>query len=247
MKRKVYFICLLVILYFVTSFSISTFKKENVIYFGETTKVIVSKNSFKIVDDNKKINNKKVKILFNNKFIDAYLYSSNDFNYNRIIYYAITENKEKLSLYNNLLAYSNDVNTKFYDLTIYNNIYSEDETLIREFISEKNLSLDNISNIKRISFDLDKDSKKENIYTISIIENKYFYTYNFIVDDEINVISESMDKNASVKKKYDNIYKIIDINNDNNYEIVMVRNNGEDEALTYRFYKYVNGEVVRIK
>ena len=81
MKRKVYFICLLVILYFVTSFSISTFKKENVIYFGETTKVIVSKNSFKIVDDNKKINNKKVKILFNNKFIDAYLYSSNDFKY----------------------------------------------------------------------------------------------------------------------------------------------------------------------
>ena len=104
-----------------------------------------------------------------------------------------------------------------------------------------------LSVIKRISVDLDKDSKKENIYTISIIENKYFYTYNFIVDDEINVISESMDKNASVKKKYDNIYKIIDINNDNNYEIVMVRNNGEDEALTYRFYKYVNGEVVRIK
>lgn len=247
MKRKLFILLILIILYFLSSILLNVFYKENIIYFGDTTKVVVSKNKFKIINKNKYISNKKIKLLFNNKFIDAYLYSNSDYNSNGIKYYAISSNKEKISLYNNLLGYSNNINTKFYDLIIYNNIYSEDETLIKEYIQEKNLTLDDNRIIKRISFDLDNDGIKENIYSISIIDESYYYTFNFIVDKEIISISESKNKNESVKKKYDNIYKIIDINNDKDYEIVLVKNNGEDELLTYDFYRYVNGEAIKIE
>ena len=254
-KNKIYIIVLLIIIFLLFDIFVHLNINENVIYIGNTTKVIVKDEKITINNKNTNLKLMKSKIYFNKEFIDGYIKSSKSKMNNGVtIYDAYNLNGQLLRFNDDLIAYTGKNNIKIADCNSSDFISTEDDKYIADFLLSEfgnGISLDvplSYDYYKKIIYDIDNDGDDEYIYSLDIIESGVSdYSYVFIVDDEEKILVSRKKgdiKDSNLPRVF--FFNLIDFNNDNNYEIVLRYKNGEYGKNIYKIYNY-NGEISEIK
>ena len=243
MKKRIVLLIILIISYFISIYVVNIFNSnKKIVFLGNYTKIYIG-NKIKIIDDNYKINNKKIKIYFNNEMKDAYLKSiKNDLFNNYIVYNDLGEN---LTYANDLIATTRNVNISIIEPVKDTINKTEFDKMFDELEVNKNKV--DYDSLEKYAIDLNKDVTNEYIifYNVNESEEKIHQyimlkdnnDYEQIIDTEINPL------------QYDSVgsslFKFIDIDNDGVYEIVLSRSNGDLLPSSYDIYSY-NGVVSKL-
>lgn len=245
MKKKPIIIIFIVLYVILVISYVFNFTKENYILFGTTTFVYYDDNNnikkIKYVDEiNKKLNYEKFKVYLNKKFDNYYINFYNEDN--ATFYNLYNEQYEKISSKELLLAVKGDLKVKVSNVQMETTIVDERDYLLD--ILKKHKINEEINVYSKQTLDIDNDNEKENIYMISNYGgkvNKVIYSYIFIEESNHSTIDVALTTNdpintAAIKQKY-HIWSV-DLDNDNNYEIVVSSIDGDDSPVYYEFYKY---------
>ena len=240
MKKRIIIIVLLVLLFLIVSFVYSFIEnREKIVFLGDYTKVYLNKDGIKVKNDNYKVDNKKVKIFFENVYLDVYL-SSVDMNVNQI-YYLYDDKGNRYNMAPDLIATTRNLklNIKTPVESIITN--SELESLIEELDIKKD-SID-MPKLKKYDFDFDGDKKNETIYYISYNLSESNFNNLFVVksDDNYEVFDSFEVDRIIPASKQKSIFKYIDFDSDGTYELVLTTNNGEDVPSKFEVYSYSDG------
>lgn len=215
-------------------------------YLGNYTKVITIGSKIIKVNSNTAIKLRKVKYYRNGNISKGFLKS----------YYVDGENEYYIASLNNKSLDIMDLvasgSLAKMDIVPPKNI-DEDLTAsslkdINSFLG-KTLSSDDIFDYKKITYDIDNDSKNEDVIYLSYMENNSLKKVAFI-SDEVNteIINKETDLENEVSE--DEIYSLVDLidfNGDSVYEIVISRCAGDDSPTYYDIYSYDNGIIKEIK
>lgn len=139
----------------------------------------------------------------------------------------------------NIIAFNQDSKAKIikYQTTDFT---KEDKNDLTKILKENNI-IDSVNSIeKKINIDLDNDSANENLYIVSNVmsddKSNKAYSLVYVKDNEkikfLEKIIEPKGKELSINKY--TLKAIIDINNDNKYEIILNSNNVDH---CYSIYK----------
>lgn len=247
MKKANVIMIILGIIYIILSIYLVFIKKDNIVYLGDGTEVIVKNDDIKITKNNKLMNFKKARILYNNEFIDGYIRRKKDDTSGFNICEVLNEEKKKIIFSNGLIAYSGNLNIKVGNYLKYSILTNTEKEKLMLVAEENNIS-GSISEAYRYDFDIDGDKKEESIYSFTIIEKSKINTLTFInTQDDYEIIDIKKDDYSKPNCKRSWFYRFIDFNNDDNYEIVLFQSNGDDSLGTYKIYQYINKSVIEIK
>lgn len=247
-KRIIFLLFILLILVNLVIIILNSFD-ESYVMFGTTTKVYYKNGNYSkikhISKPNSKLNYSKVNLFYENEFIPAYInvtYSENLYGYE--IY---NEDYEKLSVYPMIFS-SEDININM-KVGTSENLTDTDKENINKIIKENNY--DEYAHFKKITYDLDNDGNTENIYYLDNIlyqQDSYYLAIYVQKGNELTSIKQITlsDDELAGGERYD-IFGIADIDLDNNYEIVLSSNSGDDSPVYYHFYKYDNGSITELK
>ncbi len=220
-------------------------RKDNLyIISGNFVKIKYEQGKWDNVTDSKDYRLKKFKLYEDNKYKGIY----------KIIYnnqFHLYDEKGKVVDYSGrLFGYRGSIPLNIIDSTInenYIDISEQDQTIIKKALSEKKVESYNDFNLfQKISIDVDDDGTKENIYSVS----NYFASevkdkaFSIIFIEKNNELTFIQDKVISSDKiyfePYYEIQMIIDIKNNNKYEVLITKNyfsQPEKEcALLYNLY-----------
>lgn len=234
------------------------------IFFFTIGKNLIENNKINnvIIIDNNAIfkeqgNNKWKNISFNkitnynwkkyNTYIDNSYYGKY-YLYNNEKWYLFKDKTKAVNYDGNLLALGGNIKYKVVNFTTYD---IEDYTYVKKVLNDNEISEKVfLTSDSLISIDINNDGIKESIYTIS---NK-FSTEN---DSDIQFSFVFMVKNnkiiylyKNIEKNQDNIYvgckpyinSILDINEDNKYEIILSCSYYSNNGIEHKMYKYENQE-----
>ncbi len=246
-KNNIVLIVSLILIYIIINIYVVFIKKENVVYLGDSTKVYVKKNELIKIKDNSLMNIKKAKIYFNKEFVDGYIRTTSneivDFNTRD----AFTKDKKMLFPSKGLLAYTGNLSIHVGEPSVYDILgNSEKEKLLK--IAKENGAEGDIIDSNKVVFDINNDKEFETIYSFTITNNEKLYSFVILENDDDNEIIESTSsKLQSAKIRKCKFHRFIDFNDDNNYEINILCENGDDTLSDFDIYTYNNGTVVEVK
>jgi|GEM_PF-2357180 len=251
--RRNLIVAVLLVLFVILSFVIYIFNNnKGTVYIGDVTKLEIKKGKIAINKKQKKLNLTQAKIYFNGSFINGYLKSDKgDINNKAILYEAYNEDGVILRFTDDLLAYTGNVNIKVADINMLDIMADDDSTIVFDFFKSigggDNHSVD-ILDYKKIVYDLDNDGKLEYIYSVDILEEGTTDTsFVFICDgNEKKLINKKTGEIDNVDLKKVSFFNLIDLNEDNKYEIVIRVKNGEYGSNSYKIYNY-DGNLKEIK
>lgn len=240
-KRILISIIFVLIISYILIISIDLYHKKYVIigtnnstivYYNDKNKInsIVTKENL-----NPKYSFENYEFYQNNTFIKGYLsYELMDSRTIPIIY---NENYEKL--YSDLLiAKKGDFDLIIKDVKVYNEASSEDENIIKKAMLENSLDLD-YSDFKKSQVQIDND-----LLTLYIIDNygkkhDIYYCFAFITNSKNQISTVELSKsNEPINAERIIFHNLIDIDLDNQYELLIEINNGDNSPSYYKFYKY---------
>ena len=220
---------------------------SKIVYIGDHTKVIVNGDELSVDNENIKIPSKNVKYYFNKSISNGYLYAD-ELDYNNYYYLTVlSEDGKPLKFNDSVLAMTNNLDIKVEELP--NNVVTnEDVDVIREYMSSQSIEK-NISYVFKSSFDLDNDGNYEDIYSVSLNEDYEKYTTLILIKsgDFIEKIDESSYEEDSSEYRKISLFKLIDFNLDNNYEIVIKEKNGDDKPTYFNIYSYNNKNITKVE
>ena len=246
-KNQFIIIVILIVIFVFLSIFLVFIKKENVVYLGNSTKVYIKNGEIIKKEDNRIMNLREAKIYFEGDFIDGYLRTTK----NDVVSYnsreAFTKDRKLIVFSDGLLAYTGSVNIKVDEGKEYDILTNKEKDLLVSIAEENKISGDIIS-ASRVDVDINKDKKMESIYSYTLMDSKKISTIVVLVNgdkyEEIE-LSSTNSKYPSVKRCY--LFKLIDFNDDDNYEIVTYCSEGDDSLVKYNIYNYKNGSVSPIK
>jgi hypothetical protein len=241
----------LVIVYFAICLFqyISNTRYKKTVFLGASTKVSINDGKIKVKNDNSKIDNLKVKVYFNKEFINGIINSfkddSDDVNNS---YMVSNENGERLALDTILVAHTRDISIKIKEPDTRSINDSEE---IYKFANANNISLPSsieivYMNVKTI--DVDEDGDLENIYSVGFVkENNEFESIVFLKKENKYILITNKTTEYDVfKNEKLSFYKLIDFNNDNDYEFVVNRRMSEYGPDYYELYNFDGKKFTKI-
>ena len=241
-KRYIYIIVIL----FISVFLFFIFYGINAIKdYNKDEILIVSDNIFRKykskwfkIQDMKSMNWKKFHIYVNNDYYgDKYLY------YNEK-WYIFEKDKKALTYSGDILAFNAN-----YKVVKFNEINNYSDKNIEKILEENKSENLGIENSYYIDVDIDNDGSLERIYVVTNrfsdkLNSGKFFSYVFLVKKEkITYIykEESNDSDSySGCKPY--ISNIIDVDEDNKYEIIMTCSYYSNGIKKYNLYEYQKGK-----
>ena len=220
----------------------------NTIYFGSNTKAFIFGKKIIKLNINPKVVLKKVNYYNKQKAFKGYLKSDKDDN--GYSYYIVTEHNKIVDT-NDLIATGSMVKVNIVssqDISVsINNLKLEEINKLFEI----NLVMENVIEYKNIMTDIDNDQTSEEVVYIKYLYNDVKTTKIFVLDDnEIYNIQELEVDYSDLANSSSQVYylsNVIDINNDNIYEIIVGRIDGDSKPTYYDIYDYNNGIVKEIK
>lgn len=224
-------------------------KFKKTVFIGSITKVQIEDNNIKVYNKDIKIQRQKVKVYFDNKFIDAYISVDKELPSGLENAYIITNENGELLLPDNLIAHTNDMSIKIKEKSI---SQSQNLDKIYAFANNNNiiLSKDILLDYMEINIlDIDDDGDEEYIYSAGLIEDAEKY---------MSLVFVQNDNKYTLIKREDSIYdevsntrlfflNLIDFNNDNNYEFVVGKMDGEYGVDQYELYNFNGNSFTKIE
>lgn len=225
----------------------SGYKKT--VFLGASTKINIEDGNIKIKNDNAKIEKQKVKVYFNKVFVDATLSSFDaDSDGVKYSYMVSNENGDRLALDTILVAHTDDLSLKIKEP---NTRILDNPEEIYKFAKANNISLpSNIEitymNVKTI--DINDDNEDEYIYSAGFeISEDTFESIVFMKQQgNYILISKETSDNDIFKNVRLSFYKLIDFNNDNNYEFVVNKRMSEYGPDYYELYNFDGSSFTKI-
>ena len=233
-------IIILIILYFVIS--IFSFDKiyKNTVFIGNYTKVEVNSGDINVYYDNSKIKRQEVNYYFQKEIVDGYILSDNTgINNGLNEYYALNKDEQILSFENVLIGFTKDLSLKFKDIK--KNI-SDDSDLAFKILENNNVSVTSNSVLDIIGIskvDYDDDGNEESIYSIGLYDDSNYYSFIFFLkDDKYAMITKNQSAFNEIEYTRLDFVSLIDFNNDDNYEFVISKVDGEYAPDYYELYNF---------
>lgn len=239
MKQKIIiFIFVIVYISLILSYIVSI-NKNNYIVMGTSTFIYYDKNnnikSIKYKDNiDKSLNYEKFKVYIDNEFNDYYVTFNNDSHVPYINIYTMSNEIYYSNTY--FLGYIGNLNLNVSTPTRVSN-EEIDKNKLSKILKSKSLEDSNLF-LTMQQMDIDNDGDKETIYTVSNISLKDSYYYTFLIESDGTVIDINLvinDEKTSIKSRH---AWSIDLDKDNNYEIILARNSGDDTITYFDIYKY---------
>lgn len=242
MKKKILVIILIllvitngIILFFENYYNQLLIIGGNTIVEYRNNKLLKIKKSNKI---NKRLNYKKYSVYNNGIFEDYYIDFKNG-DYNNISYTLYNNSDEETNITDSLLAYTNDLNINVQ--SVKNSYIMTD---IDKKLLQKSLPGYNLNNIyfNKVTVDLDNDGLNEEIYIVNnfdfvnVPDKTISYVFLKINNGDIIQIEKNESSDQNNVPAYRFSYSI-DIDNDNEYEIVLSKFYNESTE-SYNIYKY---------
>lgn len=242
-KRYIYVIIGLIISFFLFFFiyginSIKNYRNDETLILSDDVAFRKYKGKWGKINSHKNLNWKKYHIYINNEYFDdQYLY------YNEK-WYIFKKDKTAIPYNGDILAFNSD-----YKVINFNTTNINFDKYIKKVLNDNKANNYGIDSSYYSDLDLDSDGILERIYVISNrfskeLDSGMFFSYIFLVKDgKITYIykDSSIDNNSYEGcKPY--ISNIIDIDNDNKYEIVIACSYYSDEGTNYKLYKYHKGK-----
>lgn len=253
-NKKIIFILviLLILLYFIINIVVTIPKKgkyTNTVFLGSYTKVTIKNGNINVYNEDTEISKLDVKIFFKNKFIDGYIFTTEEATGVMNYINAYNFDGKFLILDSTLIAHTKDISIK-----IKGNNKNENNSLdeVYQFAAANKITLSNnivldYSNIT--NFDIDDDGKEEYIYSIGLIEDAENYmTFVFMKKDNKYILIDS-DKgtyNELPNTSY-RFFNLIDFNNDDNYEFVVEKIMSEYGPVYYELYNFNGNSFTKIE
>lgn len=229
-KKKRYYVILIVLVIF-TVLMYFAFGKENLAKGKDSTTIIVGNNTIWNYSDQQWLNITSSKTiesiswldynvyLDNKKFGKYYLW--NDGNK----WYIFDANKKAINKDGSILAYRSNYDIKITDFKQQpiRNYYN-----VNKVLKENNLSTSSIYTVsEEVSIDIDNDEKNETLYFVSnafsldYTPDKVFSFVFMVKDNKIYNIYRDVDKNFGTNGCKPYLSAVMDIDNDNTYELVV--------------------------
>ena len=254
-KNNVLIIFIIVLILNLLILTLNSINKEYVM-FGTTTILEYKNGKLNKIKETTKINKKlnyKVFNVYNNKEFNKYYLTIKEGD-TVPVYEIYGLDNEQVYLSNSLLAHTDGISLKVFSSSISKQIEEEDKMIFDKIFDKYNLEKKYSLYMRKIECDIDNDGFTETLYSI---DNYAFsidkiYCLIFLVDsnNEIIMIDKIIDRAENIYEVYHkNLNWIVDIDNDNQYEIVLSRKSGDDTPTYYEFYKYDNKskEITEIK
>ena len=242
--KKIICLLLLIISFIVLSFINS--RNEKVLFLGSSTKIKFN-NKIEIINDNYDFNSKKAKIYYEGSFIDGYIYSEKSKEGSNYLYSFVDETKNILISTDGLIAYTGNIKIDVAKHSEYNILSSNERESIKKFLEDNDIT-SNITNSRCVEYDIDGDSKNEIIYSITVVSPNDFYTIVLLKDDdEIKLVSMENGNIEHPDIKKIRFSRLIDIDEDKKYEIILKLSSGDDSLTKYKVFKYDGNDISEIK
>ena len=215
------------------------------VYIGNNARVITIGSKIIKINNNNKILLRRAKIYKNGNKINGYIKSSKGDMENE--YYLVSLNNKKINV-NPLIASGSLAKIKV--------ITKTDNTINESAIIELNDQLDlelkkeNIVTYKKIILDIDNDGTDEKVIYVSYSINDVSYDKALIIDDSTYELVDyefSLEDLKEKPQKFYSLVGLIDLNNDNKYEIIVSRIDGNSQPQYYEIYSYNDGKIKEIK
>ena len=252
--KKKYYICLgLLITYFLIMllfFIIPSILKSNTktyLLIDNYEKWQYNGENWEDITDKSEYNWQKFDIYENNKYIGKYNALFNETWH----FYDDNDKPVKIDSTNMIAIRSN----RDYSIADFNEREISDKEIeyVKKVLEENKISTNDFTSSSVIEYDLDNDNEMEKIFTISNVftENVAEKIFNFVFvvkDDKITVVSQTI---SNYEDMYDNckiyVSKIIDVNNDNKYEIITGCGYYSDMQNCFEMYELDNNKYQKIK
>ena len=243
MKHKKIILISFVFGYIIITFVINFINKNNnIIYLGNYTKVRVTDNNITVNYSNDNLRYTPIKLYFNNNFINGFIESTDH------DYYSIYD-ESGVVLHSNkiIIAYSGDYDLKVINLDSSDYYNNKDLEKLEEIKNSNNL-IGEIKSFKKVTYDLDNNSEKEDIVSVQLKNDGTVISIVYVViNDNPILLNQIQGEEDGPNCQTETLDYLIDFNEDNIYEIVTNRDEGIDAPTYEIIYEYVAGEYKEIK
>lgn len=192
-------------------------------------------------DDYLKFNGKKYDVYQNKTFFGNY-----ELMFNKK-WYMFNENSDSIDFEDELFAYNGKEKIKFIEFEE-SNLDSSDSKNLQKALTEVGIEdYKGFFEGKKITMNIDKDGKEEIIYIASGSFDQKVFAITFLYDNSnIKIIdSDVLNKEDSILLKFYKFHSIIDIGNDNKYEVIISQDTF-GEHIPYCHYMLYNGREVDV-
>lgn len=261
MKKTYIFFLSVVIIFGIVMFiffGVPELKKSKNI--TDNLNIIIGHDTFWSYDKKSGWNVKSKNITYGNQMYNVYINSDYKGKYDIELindtFYYYDKNVNKTTYSGDLFAYSGGGSIIIKDDYDTSQITLDDIKYVNNLIEElkdTEISIFDLTLNKKIAIDLDNDKKDEYIYILSNFgcencKNSDYFSIVFIVDNnKASLLSKSYDKTDYYGINFYDLEYILDINNDNNYEIVLSKSTfGNNKTYHQMFEKLKKGYIKTI-
>ena len=235
-------------------------KYSNTVFLGSSTKVNVKGNTIKVYNEDRKLSKQKAKVYFKKKFVDGYILSEKtDSSNGSNVIYATNEKNHNIVTSGVFIVHTPDISIKIKDTDPYE---SKDLTDIYELAKVNNIAIGDYFDLdyqEITNVDIDADGKDEYIYSVGLIKSSGVAeedgetledTYDSFVfvkkDNEYFLIDRAESDGDSVTYIKLSFEKLIDFNNDDDYEFVIEKMMSEYGPYNYELYNFNGKEFTKL-
>lgn len=182
------------------------------------------------------VNWQKFKIYVDNEYFGNYSVWLDD------RWYLFDDDRNAVTYQGNLFAYDADFDM---DILPFTTSQITDYTYVNQVLKEHNLNTDTAYTLAtQSSFDFDKDGVNEtfymvsNVFAIDFFPETYF-SFVFMVDNnQIYMLYEDVDKNEGVNGCKPNLYTVADVDNDDQYELILMCSKYSNQIPIMMLYEF---------
>lgn len=243
-------------------------KYDHTVFIGSNTKINIINGKISIKNDNVELKKQNVKVYFKKKFIDSYIISKSGDTTG--VAYSVYNNEGNFLLPDSvLIAHTPDISIGVKEDSLKE---STDIDKISNFIETSDIGLSSyeLDYLNINTLDIDDDGTKENIYSVGLIKYDDEEYSEEEIDEEIDDDEYEMETQEYISFVYlekDGKYalidkvesegnpvssiklsfaKLIDFNNDGNYEFVIEKMMSEYGPYYYELYNYGTNKFTKI-
>ena len=236
-------------------------KYSSTVFLDSLTKVTIKDGNIRVYNEDEKITKQNIKLYFKGSFKDCYIISkevpSTGVGNN---YFAYNKNSENLIPESTLIAHTPDISIKVKEDT---KRESTDIDEISNFIETSDIAISSNYDLDYLivnTLDIDDDGKDEYIYSVGLIkyddeedaeeneeETQEYISIVYLEKDgkyiTIDKIESDGDPVSNIKLSF---AKLIDFNNDDNYEFVIEEMMSEYGPYYYELYSFGSNKFTKI-
>lgn len=235
-------VVLFIVIYIIISILISIpkgKKYKNTVFIGSNTKVNINNGIITVNNDNSELIKQKVKTFFKKDFIDGYISSETGDTYG-VVYNVYDLDGNILLPDSSVIAHTLDISIKVKDSNAFESRELDD---IYSFAKSSNITLPSdiqLDYLNITTFDLYDDGNEESIYSFGLIEDQTEYS-SFVYlkkDNKYYLIDREESNYDGVSNVRLHFLKLIDFNNDGNYEFVVEKMMSEYGPYYYELFNF---------